>query len=230
MNAGPRFKARLRAGEPVALVNADHPSASLVESLGKAGVDAVMLDVEQGSADVESVEHMARAARLTDLCVLARIHSPEPWVVERYLFRGIDGLVVPRLGSPEAAWNFVQSVRYCVPREVDSKVIVVQIETVAAVHNIEGFLDIEEIDAFFIGPVDLAKSAGGHGDYHEPRAAALIDEAILAIRRRNRTVGMLTTTSDVAQWRAKGVTLCYTHVDEFVRVGARSFEGAMRSL
>ena len=230
MNAGPRFKARLRAGEPVALVNPDHPSASLVESLGKAGVDAVMIDVEQGSSDVESVEHMARAARLTDLCAVVRIFTPEPWVVERYLFRGIDGLVVPRLETPDQARALVDAVRYCYPKDPDTKVIIVQIESVAAVKAIDGFLDVDAIDAFFIGPVDLAKSAGTNGDYNDPRVAALIDEAIAAITARNRPVGMLTNTADVARWRAKGVTLCYTHVDEFLRIGARSFEGAMRSL
>ena len=83
MNGGAQFKQKLREGRRVAVINADYPSSALVEFLGlpELAVDAVMLDTEQGSLDVHDVEEMARAARLTGLCVLVRLFSPEPWVI-----------------------------------------------------------------------------------------------------------------------------------------------------
>ncbi len=58
------FKDKLATGAPVLVVDPDHPSPSLVESLGRLPIDAVWTDCEQGAADLETVENMARAARL----------------------------------------------------------------------------------------------------------------------------------------------------------------------
>ena len=106
-----RFKARLAARQPVIVMNPDHPSASLVEFIARLGVDAVMIDCEQGSPNVESVEDMARAARAVGLCALVRIAPPEAWAIERYMFRGVHGVVVPRLDTAVAAQRIVDDVR-----------------------------------------------------------------------------------------------------------------------
>ena len=54
------FKDKLATGAAVLVVNPDHLSPSLVESLGRRPIDAVWIDCEQGAADVETVESMAR--------------------------------------------------------------------------------------------------------------------------------------------------------------------------
>ena len=54
------FKDKLATGAAVLVVNPDHPSPSLVESLGRLPIDAVWIDCEQGAADVETVANMAR--------------------------------------------------------------------------------------------------------------------------------------------------------------------------
>ena len=54
------FKDKLATGAPVLVVNPDHPSPSLVQSLGRLPTDAVWIDCEQGAADVETVASMAR--------------------------------------------------------------------------------------------------------------------------------------------------------------------------
>ena len=85
--------------------------------MGGLPIDAVWVDCEQGSADVETVENMARAARLAGLESLVRVFSPEDWVIERFLFRGIDGLVVPRLDSAAHAQAVVDAVRLLLPQD-----------------------------------------------------------------------------------------------------------------
>ena len=84
------FKNKIQRGETVLVINPDHPSPSLVQFMGGLPIDTVWIDCEQGSADVETVENMARAARLAGLVSLVRVFSPEAWVIERFLFRGID--------------------------------------------------------------------------------------------------------------------------------------------
>jgi len=222
--AGSRFKQKMRDGKPVAVINADYPSGALVEFLGQPslGLDAVMIDTEQGSPGIESVEEMARAARLTGLCSLARLFSPEPWVIERLMLRGIDGIIVPRLDSADQARQVVDTVRYCFP-ERDDKVVIVQIESAAAHADLDRFLAVDGIDAYFIGPVDLSRSMGDKGDYQAPAVAAAIDDILARVNAAGKVAGTLVKPGDAQAWMQRGARLLYFHVNDWLRIGSRTF-------
>jgi 2-keto-3-deoxy-L-rhamnonate aldolase RhmA len=219
------FKEKLRAGEAVRVINPDYPSGALVEFLGRPGlgVDAVMIDTEQGSADVESVEDMARAARLNGLCSLVRVFSPEPWVIERLMFRGVDGIVVPRIDAAAGARAVVEAVRYCFPRDADAKVIVLQIESVAAHRALDELLAIDGIDAYFVGPVDLAKSMGCRGDTAAPEVQRAIEDILARTRKAGRAAGPMVKPADERSWQAAGAQLLYFHVNDWLALGAKTF-------
>ena len=225
MTAPGDFRARLLARQRMVLMNPDHPAPSLVEAIAALGVDAVMIDTEQGSPDVETVEDMARAARACGLCALVRVFAPEPWVIERYLLRGVHGLVVPRVETAAQARAVVAAVRYCFPVP-GAKTIIVQVETAGAVAELDALLAIEGIDALFVGPVDLARSLGHQGDYHQPEVLAVIGRTLARIAAAGRPAGMLVTAADAAAWQARGATLLYTHLDMFARLGADVFHRA----
>lgn len=223
---GTAFKSRMAAGQNVVMMNPDHPSPSLVEFIATLGVDAVMIDTEQGSPDMQTVEEMARAARASGLCALARIFTPEPWVIERTLMRGVHGIVVPRIDTAAQARRVMEEVRYCFPAVFAEKVVIVQIETANAVAELDGFLALDGIDAFFVGPVDLAKSLGHRGEYRHPAVLSVVDATIARIVAAGRKAGMLVTAADVATWQAKGVTVLYNHLNEYARLGGMAFRQA----
>ena len=218
-----RLRAKLARDEPLVVVNADHPSPSFVEMLARQPIDVIFIDCEQGSPDVESVENMARAARLHAMASVVRVFSPADWVLERYLFRGVDGVVVPRVDRAADAGQVVDSVRYCFPRDPAGKLVVVQIETAAAVEELDGFLAVDGIDVYFIGPVDLAKSMGCAGDFRAPEVQRVMDSVIERTRAAGRHAGILVDDANVADYVAKGVRFLYTHADAFVASGARAF-------
>jgi len=222
------FKQRLMARQPVVVVNPDHPSASLVEFIARLGADAVMIDTEQGSPDVETVEEMARAARAAGLCALVRLFSPDPWVIERYMFRGVHGIVVPRLDDAAGARRVVEDVRYCFPNDIDDKIVVVQIETANAVRDLDAILAIDGIDCLFVGPVDLAKSLGHRGDFRKPEVAAIIETTLQRIARAGKAAGMLVVAEDVEHWQSKGASFLYNHLNEYALIGARHFNALIR--
>ena len=221
------FKAKLAARQPVVVMNPDHPSASLVEFVARLGVDAVMIDTEQGSPDVESVEEMARAARAAGICALVRIFSPETWIIERYMLRGVHGIVVPRLNSADAARRVVEDVRYCFPSNADEKVVVVQIETANALAELDRFLAIEGIDCLFIGPVDLAKSLGHRGDFRNPEVMAILERTVERIVHTGKPAGIMVKEEDVGHWRSKGATFLYNHLNDYASIGARHFNALL---
>lgn len=219
-----RFKEKLRAG-PVTVLNPDYPSPALVEHLGRPelGLDAVMVDLEQGSADMERLEDMARAARLAGLCSLARVFSPESWVIERVMLRGVDGIVVPRLDAPEQFRQLVRDVRYCFPRDHESKVVVAQVESRAAYDRYDEILAVEGIDVFFVGPVDLSKSMGHGGDYSAPEVQAAIEDICRRTLAAGRKTGILVKPGNAQDWRRRGVSFLYFHLNDWIGLGARDF-------
>lgn len=222
------FKRKLKSGEPVLVINPDHPHPSLVEFLGTLPIDAVFIDCEQGSADVETVENMARAARLANLVSLVRIFSAEDWVIERYLGRGVDGLVVPRLETVEQAANVVAAVRYCYPKTSDHKVIVIQIETDSALGALDDMLQIDGIDAYFIGPVDLSKSLGFEGDFRNPEMQDVIARTVSAIRGAGQVAGVLVDQQSVRGYVNDGVQFLYGHVNELLGIGTQELVRKIR--
>ena len=222
------FKAKLAAAQPCIVLNPDHPSASLVEFVGRLGIDAVMIDTEQGGPGIESVEHMARAARLAGIASLVRVFSPEDWVIERTMLRGVDGIVVPRIDTPDEARRVVECVRYCFPERHGEKTVVVQIETRHALERLHEFIAIEGIDCLFFGPVDLAKSLGAAGRYREPTVLRAIERAIADVVAGGRAAGMLVTPTDVGEWLAQRVSFLYLHANDFLRLGSEAFKERMR--
>lgn len=222
------FRKKLQQGKPVLVINPDHPYPSLVEFLGRLPVDAVFIDCEQGSADVETVENLARAARLGGITPLVRIFSPEDWVIERYLGRGVDGLVVPRIDTVEQAAGVVDGVRYCYPKTWREKIVVIQIETRPALDTLDEMLRLEGIDCYFIGPVDLAKSLGYEGDYRHPDVQQAMNEAIARIRERGKVAGIMVDRDNAGAYVEAGVQFLYAHVNDFLSLGAADFAGAVR--
>ena len=221
------FKHKLERGEPVLVINPDHPSPSLVEFLGRLPVDAVWIDCEQGSADIESVENMTRAARVNSLVSLVRIFSPEEWVIERYMGRGVDGIVVPRLETAAQAMDVVKAVRYCYPKNHQEKIIVAQIETRSALETLDEFLRVDGIDVYFIGPVDLAKSLGFEGDFRMPQVQGAINAAIEKIRSADKVAGILVDRENTRGYVDKGVGFLYGHANDFLALGAEHFAHKM---
>ena len=229
MTAAKRFKEKLRHRQPLAVINADYPSSGLVEFLGhpELGLDAVMLDTEQGNLEAERIEDMARAARLVDLCVLVRVFSPDPWVIERMMLRGVDGIIVPRLDTAEQAQVVLDTVKYLFPNDLDSKIIIIQIESQAAHEDLEQFLDLKGIDVYFVGPVDLSRSMGHKGNYQTPAVRDAINNIFDQVNDANATAGTLVKPGEVNEWLERGARFLYFHVNDWLKLGANEFPFAV---
>lgn len=223
------LRGRLQQGAPSLVVNVDHPSPSLVEYLGQLPLEAVMFDTEQGSPDFETVENMARAARVAGVCSLVRTFNGEPWAIERLLFRGVDGLVVPRAESIGDVRRTVDAFGYCLPAGRQDKLLVVQLEHIELAKDVRALAQVDGIDCVFIGPVDLSKSMGRLGDYRDPAVAAVIDECIRQLRGAGVPVGMLVKPDDMDAWIGKGVSFVYVHANDFLGLGAQLMRGRMEA-
>jgi 2-keto-3-deoxy-L-rhamnonate aldolase RhmA len=170
---------------------------------------------------------MTRAARVNSLVSLVRIFSPEEWVIERYMGRGVDGIVVPRLETAAQAMDVVKAVRYCYPKNHQEKIIVAQIETRSALETLDEFLRVDGIDVYFIGPVDLAKSLGFEGDFRRPQVQGAINAAIEKIRSADKVAGILVDRENTRGYVDIGVGFLYGHANDFLALGAEYFAHKM---
>ncbi len=139
------------------------------------------------------------------------------------MFRGLDGLVVPRLDTAAQAQGVVDALRYCFPKTHGDKLLVVQIESRSALQDLAGFLGVDGIDVYMIGPVDLAKSLGFEGDYRRPEVQAAIDQTIAKIREAGKAAGILVDRENVGRYRDRGVQFLYTHANAFLSHGTYGF-------
>jgi 4-hydroxy-2-oxoheptanedioate aldolase len=118
----------------------------------------------------------------------------------------------------------VEDVRYVLQAKFAQKALIIQVESARAVEQLDDFLAIPEVDCFFIGAVDLSKSLGHGGNYQHPEVMAVIEQTIARIRSQGRSVGGLVKEADVAAWRAKGVNMLYSHVNDYLQVGAKQWK------
>lgn len=227
------FTERLREREPVLMVNPNHLSASLAEVLIRAGADAIFIDCEHGLAGYEDIFHLSRSARYAGGHAIVRPQNHERSVLTRCLNAGPDGLMVPLVHSAEIAKRIVADFRAAVPDHYSEKTLICMIESVEAVDDLDRILDVDGIDAFFVGPGDLSQSLGfsPHVKRGERRPAAVLDmvrSTLQRIRAAGKTAGTLAVKEDAGELIAQGAQLIYYHADPFVSDGVAVMREAVK--
>lgn len=165
------------------------PSFSVTEWAKKAGYDGVVVDLQHGEVGLEQGCAMLRAIQLGALESYVRVGSLETGPITRLLDSGATGIIAPTVETSEQAEALVRSVKYpplgsrslgpsrpslyagASYTEAGNASVkaIVQIETVKGMTNADAILDVEGIDAVYIGPADLAVSHGltGRPDWKE---------------------------------------------------------------
>jgi 2-keto-3-deoxy-L-rhamnonate aldolase RhmA len=213
------------------------PRVEIVEMIGRAGFDAVVLDLEHGPIGPADVPGLAAAARGADLFAIARVPEQSPAVIAAVLDAGVDGVLVPHVGSVDEAQAVISAGRFP-PRgersinpyvrglsygeeferglsSVDERVaLIVMLEGAGALDELESICAVPELDGVFIGPVDLSASLGLPGAPEHP----LVVDAVSQAFRRARAVGghggvYAPTAEAAARWFAAGASIVAVSAD-----------------
>jgi 4-hydroxy-2-oxoheptanedioate aldolase len=158
-------------------------SEVLVDLAGYAGFDWLMFDQEHASYDINAIERMVRAAEARGMPTIARIPNPDPYLIQRVLDTGIDGLMFARVNTSEEAAELVSLCRLApdgkrgacpgsrsahyffldkplYQRRANDTVVVLMIETKEGFDNFEEILAVPGIDGIAVGQSDLSFSLG----------------------------------------------------------------------
>ena len=229
------FKRALKAGKPQIGLWSSLSSNYSVEVIAGAGFDWILLDTEHSPADLENLLTQLQAAAPYPAHPVVRVPWNDMVTMKRVLDIGAQSLLVPYVSTDEEASKAVSYTRYppagvrgvagttratrfgrikdYARRAHEEICVLVQVETQAALDNIDAICAVEGIDGVFIGPADLHASMGFPGEIANPKVKPLIDEAIRRIRKRGCAPGILTPSeADARHWLECGAL--------FVAVGA----------
>lgn len=203
-----RARQKLAADQPVLGANLQIDSPWLVEMLGLAGFDYVMLDNEHGYVS-SNLPSMILAADAADIVPIVRVPSHDRGFLLPALEAGAGGLQVPMVNTVAEAERLVHEVKYAPlgkrgfsgaaraakfggrtseeHAEISNRetLLWVQIETEEGIRNAREIAAVPGVDGIFIGPADLAQSMGlvpPAGNPTDPRLIQIMEETFSALR------------------------------------------------
>ena len=178
-----KVKQKIINGEKVLGVFLGIYAPSLIEMIGYAGYDFVVIDDEHGAFSHSEIENMIRAAELVDLVPIVRV-SYDASSIQKALDRGAKGIQVPMVNNKEDAELVVRRAKFpphgqrgaafairaarfgkdggeAYFNETDENILIcIHIETPEAVQNFREIMDVPGIDMAFIGSTDLSVNMG----------------------------------------------------------------------
>ena len=107
-----RMKAKIQRGEPALGASVMFPSPQLVEMLGYAGFDWVLIDCEHGSIGPADVEVMSMAADAAGITPIGRPRSNATADIQSLMDRGVQGVQIPHINTAEDARRAVAAVKF----------------------------------------------------------------------------------------------------------------------
>ena len=200
------------------------PSSWTAEVAARSGHDWVCIDTQHGLIGYDVMLPMLQAISAGGVPSFVRVPWNEPGAIMKALDAGAGGVIVPMVNSVEEARAAVGACRYPpdgmrsmgpirardVGGDWQHPICVVMIETVQAVTQARDILAVPGIDAVFVGPNDLAVSAGLESSYEgrHPEHRRLIEAIAEAAHASGVAAGIMCGSGKVArQWHEIGFVM-----------------------
>jgi 4-hydroxy-2-oxoheptanedioate aldolase len=212
------FKKALASGERQIGLWSGLASPIAAEIVAGAGFDWIVIDGEHGPNDIPLLLAQLQAMRGGTAEPIFRLPWNDAVMFKRALDVGARSLLVPFVQSAEEARKAVAATRYpplgirgvsIAPRANDygrikgyhhnaylDICVLVQLETRAALAELEAIAAVEGVDGVFIGPSDLAADLGHLGNPKHPDVQAAIKDAATRIRATGKSAGILAGSVD----------------------------------
>ncbi|SRR6266568_6690172 len=214
------------------------PSSITAEIIGRVGFDWVGIDTQHGLIGYREMLQMLQALAVTNTPALVRVAWNDPGEIMKSLDAGAAGVIVPMVNSPEEARLAVAACRYppfgyrswgptraalhrpqFSPETANAEVIcAVMLESTEAISHMDEILDVDGIDGVFIGPADLALSAGLEPNMlnDNPEHLRRIQRIADACGERGIVAGISGTPQSLARWQKRGFRMLGLLADSFL--------------
>lgn len=185
--------------------------ASIMKS---AGFDWLFIDLEHGSASVETAGSICVGALSAGIAPLVRVPRGDLNLGTRCLDAGALGIVMPHVDTVEEARAIVDAYRFApqghrsiagnyaqlgfAPSSAadvvgmfnEATLVVAMMETPLAIENAEKIAAIDGIDVLLMGTNDLCLEMDIPGQIDHPRVSDAIDSVVTACRKHGKWAGL----------------------------------------
>lgn len=219
-------KKKLERGETIYGIFANACSPDLVEMMGIAGFDFIVVDSEHSSTNEMNNRILNMAGEAQGVSMFTRIPNKLDSTVLRSLDAGAKGLLVPQVNSREEAESVCRAARYypeglrgvTLPRNADYGVgidlgnyfkhcnenllMAVQCENILGVPHLEEIAQVPGVDVIFIGPFDLSQSMGIPGQTQSPQVMEVVQKVLEVTKKNNKYPGIFVGNAAQAKYYA----------------------------
>lgn len=217
------IKTKLTKGEPVIGTWLNSGSEIVAELMAATGFDFVCVDAEHSAVGLPQTQRLFQGIKSgnPECAAMVRLHGVDYSFVKQYLDAGAQGIIAPLIRTRSEAELLVQASKYpplglrgvgfCRANDYgmrlveefesanDDVLIGVQIEHIEAVNNINEILEVDGIDAVFIGPYDLSASMGITGQFEHSDYKYAQQKIINACQKHNIIPGIHVVSPDPAE-------------------------------
>jgi 4-hydroxy-2-oxoheptanedioate aldolase len=223
------FRDRIRDGETVCGPWCVLPSPAVIDIIGKSGADFVILDMEHGAHDLQTIEGMLRAAECTGCSALVRVPGNDEAAILHVLDLGAEGVIVPHIQSAGDAAKAIASAKYHplgsrgfspytraggyslhnvaghTAVQNERTVLCLILEGKEGIENLDEILALPgisgSVDIIYIGAYDLSQALGMPGQVDHPEVRKHLEQSIGKITRAGIAAGgYVAKTAEDMQW------------------------------
>ena len=227
-----QFRRQLKSG-PVLGPFSKTSDPAMVETIGHAGMDFIILDLEHGPNDIVNLGELIRAAQVSGMAPVVRVGSYDQ--IGRALDLGAVAVQIPHVNSAAQAREIVDAARFAPDghrgvcryvraaaygvtekqryfREANEAVVIAQVEGIEGLGNLAEILGVPGIDVIFVGVYDLSQSLGVTGQVDHPDVEAALRDVVTQCREKAIPVGTFVETPETTRkYRDMGINyLCYS--------------------
>lgn len=192
-----------------------------VDMLSDSGFDWLVLDAEHSPNELPDLLTQLQAARGGTATPMVRPPWNDPVLIKRVLDIGAQTLLLPYVQSVEEARAAVAATRYppagvrgvtgggrasrygrvpgYISRAEEEICVILQVETRAALDELEAIAGVEGVDGIFIGPADLSTSFGHAGNWTGAEMQAVLKETAARLKAMGKPAGILTSDEEEAR-------------------------------
>ena len=213
------FRAARAKGRPLFMGWVTLGVPYVVEQLGASGFDCVLIDRQHGVGGQSEMVNCLTAARAASLPALVRPVTADTGAIGQALDAGAQGVVCPLIETADDAEAVVRAVKYP-PRGARSwgpytgkfiadgeyfdeakgwTIACVQIETAAALDNLDQIMSLDGLDMVLVGPNDLATALAGKRDIRAKEVVEAIDLILKKAREHDVIAAIYANDVDYAR-------------------------------
>jgi 2-dehydro-3-deoxyglucarate aldolase len=220
-------------------VSFSHPS--ITEIFTSQAFDFHAIDMEHTTISLEQAQRIIAASQASGVPCLPRPVSHSNDYIKPLLDSGANGIIAPLVHDSDLSQGIIDLIKFppkgkrsfgvnrahgygstfdsYLAEWNDSSVYIAQIESIAAVNNIEDILSNPDLDGVMIGPYDMSGSLGVPGKIQHPKMLEAEAKVIAACKANNKSCGTQLADFSLANIEialTKGYTFIIASSDLFV--------------